>query len=324
MKVSQLAKVSEQKNDIATLLQSPSMIAQIKMALPKHVTPERMARIVLTQLRQVPALLNCTRESLLGCVMQAAQLGLEPGTLGHCWLIPYGRECTLIVGYRGMAQLAWRSSQIASIAARAVFEGDVFAYDYGADRIEHKPGKVTDPAKLTHAYAIIHTTNGGRLWDVMTRDEIDKIRSRSRAGKSGPWMTDYAEMSKKTVLRRIFKIAPCSVELQAAMALDESADQGIPQGIDFEIPAEMNVTPAKAEGAEEPSGQSGDPDLPTLLGAAIELRSKKSSTPIAFKKRLRAELGTAFGDLSALEGEELDRAVEAAGKIEVNLVEPKS
>ena len=137
----------------------------------------------------------------------------------------------------------------------------MFVYDFGTDTISHKPGKGTDPKGLTHAYAVIHTTNGGRLWDVMTREEIDRIRQRSRASSSGPWTTDYAEMAKKTVLRRLFKIAPLSAELQTALALDEAADAGLPQGIDFAIPeeAERDVTPAqKAEATAAGAGTQED------------------------------------------------------------------
>lgn len=239
---------------VMELLQEPSMIAQLKMALPRHVTPERLARIVMTQLRLVPKLMQCTRSSLLGSVMQAATLGLEPGTLGQCWIIPYGKEATFILGYRGMCQLAWRSSMVTQITARAVFEGDHFVYDFGLDKIEHVPGGETDPKKLTHAWAAVHTKGGGRPWDVMTRKEIDAIRARSASAKSGPWVTDYTEQAKKTVLRRLFKIAPQSPELQTAMQLDDAADQGISQGIDFDVPfeAEKDVTPTDGAAKDEP------------------------------------------------------------------------
>lgn len=254
------AKSEEKKQPMTVIetLRSPAMIAQLRMALPKHVTPERLARIVTTQIRQVPTLLQCSRESLLGAVMQCAQLGLEPGTLGQCWIIPYGKEATFILGYRGMAQLAWRSSMISSITARAVFEGDVFAYDFGADKLTHQPGGENDPKKLTHAWAAVHTTNGGRLWDVMTRKEIEAIRERAASSKarSSPWTTDYAEMAKKTVLRRLFKLAPLTPELQTAMQLDDAADQGISQGLDFDFPTERDVTPKAANGGA-PAGDPG-------------------------------------------------------------------
>lgn len=244
----ELIPQSQQMKNVAEFLTSKAMMAQLKMALPKHVTPERLARIVLTEIRRTPKLLECRRESLLGAILQCAQLGLEPGTLGQCWIIPYGPEATFVAGYRGLAQLAWRSNMISSLSARAVFEGDVFAYDFGEDKISHKPGGESDPAKLTHVYAVIHTSSGGRLWDVMTRDEVEKIKTRSRAGSSGPWKTDYAEMAKKTVFRRLMKIAPCSAEIQTALSLEEAADQGISQGLDFEVPSEpeKDVTPPVA------------------------------------------------------------------------------
>jgi recombination protein RecT len=237
--------------NVSELLTGKAMMAQLKLALPRHVTPERLARITLTEIRRTPKLLECTRESLFGAIMQAAQLGLEPGILGQCWIVPYGKDATFIPGYRGLAQLAYRSGQISSIAGRAVFDGDTFAYDFGSDTFTHKPAGETDPAKLTHVYAVIHTTNGGRLWDVMTRGEVEKIRTRSASDQKGssPWKTDYAEMAKKTVLRRLFKIAPCSAEMNTAMQLDESADSGLPQGIEFSIPAEAIEEPTPTEAA---------------------------------------------------------------------------
>lgn len=237
----QLEPASQKQNTVIELLQSSKMLAQIKAALPKHVTAERLARIALTQLRQNPKLMECSQHSLLASIMQCAQLGLEPGTLGQCWLVPYKREATFILGYRGMTQLAWRSSQIKSIATRAVFEGDHFAYDYGEDRIEHRPSGESDPIKLTHVYAMIHTTAGGRLWDVMTRKDVDAIRRRSSASTSGPWVTDYIEMTKKTVLKRLMKIAPLSAEMQTALSLDEAADRGMEQSFDFDLDPEMKV-----------------------------------------------------------------------------------
>lgn len=252
--MSELIPQADAFKSVSTLLMSKSMQAQLRLALPKHVTPERLARIVLTEIRRTPKLLLCSRESLLGAIIQAAQLGLEPGVLGECWIIPYGKEAVFVPGYRGMAQLAWRSDQIASVAARAVFEGDVFSYDYGSDLLTHKPGGDTDPAKLTHAYAIVHIKGGGRIWDVMTRAEIEKVRQRSPSGGEGPWVTDYAEMAKKTPFRRLMKIAPCSAELRTAMALADTADAGLSQGLDFSIPEEpeqeeKEVNPKKAEQA---------------------------------------------------------------------------
>ena len=260
--------------NVATLLTSKAMLAQLKLALPKHVTPERLARITLTQIRQNPKLLECSRESLLGAIMQCAQLGLEPGVLGQAWIIPFENrkekcvEATLIVGYRGMIGLAWRSAQIKGVQSHCVYEGDAFEWAFGLEpKLFHKPAHLSlDPKTITHAYAVVHTTAGGVLYEVMTRAEVERIRERSRARDSGPWMTDYAEMAKKTVLRRILKLAPASVEMQQALALDEQADRGEPQAfapmIDVVRPQRSEVAasaePEKAGECAHPEGFSKD------------------------------------------------------------------
>lgn len=246
----QLVPQSDKMKTIAGMLQDPKMKEQIAAALPKNIRPERFIRLVITELRRVPALQECTPISLLGAVMEFGQLGLEIGSkLGQAYLIPYGTECTAIVGYRGMVQLAWRSSMVRSIAVRAVFEDDDFRFNYGTDEIHHVSSDERDPAKLTHVYCIVHTTNGGRLFDVMTRKEVDRIRARSRAGTKGPWVTDYVEMAKKTVLRRTWKMMPASSEMQRAMALDDAADLGEAQDFDLPIDIESEVVETKAKGA---------------------------------------------------------------------------
>ena len=108
---------------------------QMALALPKSLTPERLTRIVMSECRKTPALLNCSPTSFYGCVLQCAQLGLEPGSaLGHCYLLPFGNgkasdgrpNAQLIIGYRGMIDLARRSGQIVSISAHCVHEADEF------------------------------------------------------------------------------------------------------------------------------------------------------------------------------------------------------
>ncbi len=237
---SQLSTTSDKFSSVRTLLTSKGMQEQFRMALPTHIKQERFVRIALTQIRKTPKLLDCSRESLLGAIMESGQLGLEPGTLGHAWIIPYGKEATLVVGYRGMLDLAWRSSKIASVFAKEVYAGDHFQWMFGLDpKVEHRPSPDADRSKITHVYAVIKTTGGGTLFDVMSVEDIDSIRERSRAKSSGPWVTDYAEMCKKTVLRRLLKLAPCSAELQRAVTLDEQADHGISQGLD----AAIDITP---------------------------------------------------------------------------------
>lgn len=316
MTVTQLVKKSDAAAEFGTLLQSPAMLSQLRMALPKTVTPERLARLVLTEVRRIPGLLQCDRSSLLGAVMQAAQLGLEPGVLGQCWIIPYKGKATFVLGYRGAAQLAWRSGMIAGLSSRAVYEGDHFAYDFGSDKIEHIPCGETDPRKLTHAWTAVHTTTGGRVWDVMLRREIDAIRARSASGNDGPWVTDFAEMAKKTVFKRNMKLAPCSVELQQALNMDDAADQGIPQGIDFEVP-EAPAIEANGSAPESPQAPRTieGPAQQLNLASAIKDRlrvanlTESGATRVAqqIEDALRGELGD---DLTQLDEAKAQRAGE--------------
>ncbi|WP_423197890.1 Recombinase RecT [Cupriavidus sp. H19C3] len=244
-------KPAEKKNPVdkvAAMLASPSMQAQIKAALPRHMTPERLARIVTTEIRKVPKLAECTPVSFFGAVIQCAQLGLEPGNaLGHAYILPYEKrgkvdgqwktiatEAQLIIGYRGMIDLARRSGQIVSIDARAVYEGDKFECTLGLEsHIEHVPdwnnANRSNPDKLMFVYSVAKLKDGGVQFDVMSRAEVDAIRARSKAADKGPWQTDYTAMALKTVVRRLFKFLPVSIEMQTAVGLDERADAGLPQ-----------------------------------------------------------------------------------------------
>ncbi len=216
--------------------------SKIVAALPETagITATRMASIVMQETRRMPGLLKCNPLSLFGAVVQCAQLGLEPGAvLRQAYLIPYGNECQLIIGYAGMIALASRSGKVANIQPRAVFEGDTFDYAFGlGERLNHIPMGNSDADKLTHAYCIVTMTDGTKTFDVMTRDEVDKIRSRSKSGNRGPWVTDYIPMALKTVIRRAFKYLPVSVEMQRASSLDEMADAGVAQQLSSVIDAD--------------------------------------------------------------------------------------
>ena len=225
--------------------------SQIEAALPKHLTADRMARIVTTEVRKIPKLLECNPKSLFGAVIQASQLGLEPGSaLGHCYLIPFKKDVNLIIGYRGMLDLARRSGNIISIEARAVYSNDKFSYSFGlTPDLKHTPIQEGDKGVITHVYAVARLKDGGLQWDVMTKAEVDGIRAQSKAGSSGPWKTHYDEMAKKTIIRRLFKYLPVSIEVQQAVGLDEQADAGVSQQNDTVIEGEfMDIDEIQEEG----------------------------------------------------------------------------
>lgn len=233
---------------------------QISLALPRHLNADRMLRIAMTSVRRTPELLACTPQSLVGAVIQAAQLGLEPdGVLGHAYLVPFKETCQLIVGYKGYIDLARRSGQLSTIYARVVYAGDQFDYSFGLEEtLQHIPSRDPKPGDIIFAYAVIKMKDGGVQFDVMNRREIDAIRERSASKNNGPWVTDFAEMAKKTILRRVCKMAPLSVEVARAVALDERADLGLPQQLEDVVDAQFTEPTAKpsldsvvaAEGAQ--------------------------------------------------------------------------
>ncbi|WP_084245186.1 recombination protein RecT [Planomicrobium okeanokoites] len=205
-------------------------------ALPKHMDIDRLTRLTMTTIRTTPQLKDADVGSLLGAVMQAAQLGLEPGLLGQCYLLPFKNnkkgitEVQFIIGYKGMIDLARRSGHIQSIYSHAVYENDEFVYELGLEaKLVHRPTMEEECGKFIGAYAVAHFKNGGHQFEFMSKADIDKRRSRSKAGSSqySPWTTDYEEMAKKTVVRHMWKYLPISVEIQQQVAYDEGAGRNI-------------------------------------------------------------------------------------------------
>lgn len=234
--------VAQQQNaapkSIMELMASASVKNQMALAMPKHMTADRLMRIALTEVRKVPALGRCNVQSFMGAIMQCAQLGIEPGAaLGHAYLLPFGNgkasdglaNCQLIIGYRGMIDLARRSGQIISLTARTVHANDTFSYAYGLDEtLEHVPA-TGDRGDMTHVYAVAKLKGGGIQFEVMSKADVLKVKASSKAGNNGPWVSHFDEMAKKTVIRRLFKYLPVSIEMTQAVVLDEKADAGIDQ-----------------------------------------------------------------------------------------------
>ena len=189
------------------------------------VDAARYVRIVQTELRKKPRLMECSPESFLGAVLTAAQLKLEFGPMQQAYLVPYGKEIQLIIGYKGWLTLMNRSAEIQSVSARTVFANDTFDYEYGLDEtLVHKPA-AGERGKPVAYYAVIRKTNGGRSFAVMTREEVEKHRDRygKKGGKlTGPWADpdQFESMAWKTVFLRAKTWVPTSVEAQVAQDMD--------------------------------------------------------------------------------------------------------
>lgn len=217
---------------IVALEERSDVIASL---LPRGTDVERFKRIVLQSINRNPQLKKCTPNSIVDAAAEAARLGLEPsGAIGGAHLVPYGDTAQLIVDYRGLVELARRSGEIAAVDAAIVRQADHFKVRRGTEpSIDHVPDieapSPADPADeinpVTHVYAVARLRNGQRQFDVMTRDEIERIRGRSRAGNAGPWRTDWHEMAKKTVLRRLSKTLPLTVEVRALIEMEDEAER---------------------------------------------------------------------------------------------------
>jgi recombination protein RecT len=226
----EVAATGKKQLTVVDYLNSPSFSAQIAKALPKFFDLDRFTRSAISEFRLNPALQQCSVPSVLGYFMQAAMCGLEPATtLGQCYAVPFKNgktgemEAQFILGYRGMMSIARRSGDLARIEAHIVHEKDEFSLSYGLNPdIEHKPFIDGDPGEVRGAYCVVWFKDGNCQYRFMPKSEIDKHRSRSKAGRFGPWVTDYEEMCLKTVFRSMFKWLPISLEAAQAVKNDDA------------------------------------------------------------------------------------------------------
>ena len=231
------------------IINSESMRAQFALALPKHLTAERFARVAITALTRTPKLADCTPASLMKCLLDLSAMGLEPdGRRAH--LIPYGTECTLIIDYKGIVELIRRSGDVVSLRSETVCAKDEFAWTNG--EVSHSVNWREDRGEMQAVYAEAVMKSGEKQSAVMTKAEVEGIRNRSRAGKSGPWVTDFAEMAKKTVVRRLSKMLPLSSEIFRHVERDDDQFQMrnvTPSAPSFILPTLTNEPAIEAETA---------------------------------------------------------------------------
>jgi len=206
-----------------------SMKGQIEMAIPKHMTSDRMLRIALTAYNSNPKLKECDSMSILAAVMNSAQLGLEPNTpLGQAYIIPYGKKANFQIGYQGLIDLANRTKSFREISAHCVYQEDFFEYELGMDqKLIHKPAKLQTGEPIFY-YARFKTVSDGQGFEVMSRDAVTRHAKKfSKAFDYGPWKSDFDAMAMKTVLIKVLKFAPKAIELANAISEDNSVKSDI-------------------------------------------------------------------------------------------------
>lgn len=230
------------KRDQNEQLRSTLVRIEDKMGavLPRHLTPERMITLALVAATKTPELYRCTPESIMLAMLRVAQWGLEIGTTAH--LVPFntkikinGREewqsiCTPIADYKGLMELVKRSGDVRDIFARAVYANEHFLVRHGLDEaLEHHPIFGSTKGELVAVYAIAYLKHGRATWEVMGKDEVDRIRNGAKSKDSPAWRDRFDEMAKKTVIRRLCKRLP-----QSAVLADALGSQEIPAAYDME------------------------------------------------------------------------------------------
>lgn len=222
---------------IMSLLNSPTFKKQLEAVLPATLTPERLVRIALSEMRMNPKLSECDPMSFAGAIMRCAQIGLEPSSERQLvYLIPFRNskanrmECNVIVGYRGFLALASKANVY--IESDVVYENDDFEFQKGLDtKLSFKPCHNGNRGAIIGAYAMARVVLPDStiifVPEFMPKSDIDKIMTSSKSSGYGdsPWKTNYDSMARKTVIRRLFKYIPMSAEIDSAIATDELADR---------------------------------------------------------------------------------------------------
>lgn len=218
---------------------------QILKSVPASVIDKgRLLRLALNELRLQPKLRQCTVPSLLHGIVRATSLGLEMGLGNQAWLVPFNKsvkvggqwtkqlEATLMLGYGGLAKLA-KKGDIAALHVSEVREGD--EYDRNEMGMKHRwdpfdANRLDRP--IIGVYAGLETKSGAVQWTTMSKAEVDAVRDRSRAKDDGPWVTDYCEMAKKTVLKRGLKLSDLTSEAMAVIQEGDEAEFGVAERVD--------------------------------------------------------------------------------------------
>lgn len=266
------------KEQIAYLLNQKK--GELAKMLPKTLSIERLLKVAQIAATTTPALAKCDVPSLVGAIGQCAQMGLEPNTvLGHAYLVPFntkrkdanGNErwvnsVQVIIGYKGLIDLARRSGQIVSIAAHEVCENDHFELVYGLDeKLNHTPA-MGERGQVVGFYAVAKLKDGGHSFEFMSVHQVQAIRAAADAKNKFPskvWEQHFVEMGRKTVIRRLAKYLPLSIEFQTAVALDNQAEAGKDQALDT-IDGDFMVVqddeaPQHTAGADQETGELPPP-----------------------------------------------------------------
>jgi recombination protein RecT len=298
----QLVAKTEIRTVFDFLEQKRDLIAK---ALPNTITPDRLIGIFTMILRGSPELTQCTQTSLIAAVVQTVQLGLQPGNIGHVYLIPfnnkqkdgtYKKEVQLLVGYRGLCQLVNNSKDAVVLTAEVVKQNDEFEFEFGLNPLlRHVPAQ-GDRGEIIGSYAIAKNLLANeKVFVYLQKDELDKVKASSKAGSSdfSPWNTWPEEMCKKTAVKRLCKLLPLSSETQKKIGADETIRTRIEPGmVDLPDNTEWQGETIEANKEKEPDTQLPEATKQPLNEPPAHEQPQKAQDPslisIPQQKRLYA------------------------------------
>lgn len=232
-------------------------------SLPKDINIEKFQRDVLTALSTTPKLSQCDPMSVLTAFVASAQLGLTPNNaqLGEAWVIPYGNKAQFQLGYQGALTIAYRHPKISICFAKEVHENDEFDIDLGTGYIYHKPNLRGKSGNTIGYYAVLKLSDGTQHVEYMSKEDMELFRQKY-VKASDAWKNSYDGMAKKTVIKKVLKYAPRSIELQRALAQDgairtaSDVKEITPNLMDepmqpYDVEGEVVEEPVKAEQGNE-------------------------------------------------------------------------
>lgn len=298
-----VTSIEEQKpKNIKDWLQGKQFEDAVRKALPSHLAPERFIRIALTAIMKTPKLAECSKESLFKALLDLSSLGLEPdGRRAH--LIPFENrkknivEVQLIIDYKGLIELAKRSGEVESWRAELVCQNDEFSWENG--KVSHKVNWLAPRGEALAVYS--HVKNNKQIddYEVMTLDQVDRIRARSKAKDSGPWVSDYEEMAKKTVIRRHSKRLTLSPEFIEALTRDDDTIEIDAKEIKYEEIAPKRLSDAPpAPVNEEPKKEAEQPK--PIEGVAVDSSGNFIGEPPAFDQEDQTDMPITPASLSRI------------------------
>jgi recombination protein RecT len=219
-------------------INQPHVVKQLEAALPSFLNADTFLRTCWTAMLRNPKLQDCTKESMLGAMIESAQLGLPP-VLGKAALIPYGKEMQFQPMYRGLIDLGRRTGDV-KVTAHVVYSKDEFDIEYGDnEKCYHKPYLFGDRGEKLGAYTVWTFDNGTQSFLFLPTVDILHVRdtyskSWKQSGKDSVWGKSEDEMFKKTVIKNHSKLQPCSIEMERAVELDHRVETGLSQSDMFE------------------------------------------------------------------------------------------